>query len=395
MLDLVVDRDALQSALDMLVIFVAGVKKKPPVVEIAQADETHVLLTSCTDYGRMSITLEASYGAKSSEVRYLNIRRLAKIIKTLQGDSVEIKQDRRHPALVLFSCEKTRIGVSSVNADDMRTLGVPWCNWITKARDEQPLWMISAAGLDIQRALRVVVPVMAEDSVRYGLHQLCLHRPTRGKELPDGVLRVVATDGHRMHYTDLTAEVVKMERSSINIGFDMAKLLARFSNHASIWDLSGGDMWIAMRGGSINIESRDDVGEFPDYERILPDKSTLSITFPRAQVVSALRRAIMFNANPNRITKVTLGSDEELIFEAASSTASIADRTSETFSETVPVEVDGERLSFGVNAGYLSTVCSLSKDRMITAKMTHALAPILFSAEGAPWCCVIMPMWLD
>ncbi len=128
--------------------------------------------------------------------------------------------------------------------------------------------------------------------------------------------------------------------------------------------------------------------QFPDYEAIIPKKSTTSVTVNTKALLKACRAANIFAREAANMVRFSVIADDAGRIE-------IAARSDETGSNAgeIDAKVDGDGLLIGLNIRYLLDVLSAIDTEQVMLKMTTPHNPILIEAVGdSDYVHVVMPM---
>lgn len=222
---------------------------------------------------------------------------------------------------------------------------------------------------------------MAQQDVRYYLNGMSL-------ETEDGVIRTVATDGHRLalcriNYTDnpLPSRQVIIPRKGV---LEISRLI------------EADDKLLKVQIGSnhIRIFSNDFIftsklvdGRFPDYRRVLPEDGDKIVQSPKDVLKQAFSRAAILSNEKFKGVRLNLKSGELKI------TANNPEQ--EEAEEIVDVDYQGDELEIGFNVAYLIDVFNnLGSEKVkITLADSNSSALIEDSEDDAALY-VIMPMRL-
>jgi len=230
----------------------------------------------------------------------------------------------------------------------------------------------------IQRTLFAV----SSDETRLNLSGIYFERPQKGS------LRVVATDGHRLSM--ITRPV---EGGSVGNGViiprkgvvEVSKVIETGDDPVEI-ALQGG-VAHASRGG-VELSMRLVEGEFPDYNQVIPQKSTRRMTVGVEPLLAALRRVSVVSSERTRGVKLQMGDGK---LEVSSINPDIGEATDE-----LAVEYDGEPLGIGFNAKYIIDLLGvLPAATQVEVGFNDEVSPGVIRCEGdADYVYVVMPMRL-
>jgi len=209
----------------------------------------------------------------------------------------------------------------------------------------------AASGFDIaidiqaamlRRALDKTVFAMAQQDVRYYLNGLML-------ELSDGVLRAVASDGHRLSLCEqpfVGADATEfrqiiLPRKGV---LELQRLLSNEHNEVPLtFELSSNNLRITL--GHVVFFAKLIDGRFPDYRRVLPKEIKWLLKIDRQEIKAALTRVSILSNDKFRGIHLGLSQDQ------LSLVAQNPDH--EEAQEEIQVEYSGKPFSVGFNVSYL------------------------------------------
>jgi DNA polymerase III, beta subunit len=191
---------------------------------------------------------------------------------------------------------------------------------------------------------------MAQQDVRYYLNGLML-------EIGAGVLRSVATDGHRLAYCEIDASVTVDELHQIIIPRkgvqELLKLLTDKEDPVRV-DIGAKHIQIQLpspeerenfEGPYIRFTSKLVDGRFPDYQRVIPIGSDKRLVADRERLRQALIRTSILSNEKYRGIRLQLVGDTLRI--------QAHNPEQEEAEEELEVEYTGEPLEIGFNVNYL------------------------------------------
>lgn len=159
-------------------------------------------------------------------------------------------------------------------------------------------------------------------------------------------LTMVATDGHRLAYTHANTAGQGSYRSLVP-----RKAMAEITKLADGADadaqagFSGDDNHLFFEFGTRLLITRKLTGNFPDYDRVLPQDNTNISTVLREEIKSAIERVSQFADERSRAIRVQFTTGEIRVFASSLETGESE--------ESVPAEYAGPDLEIGFNAQYL------------------------------------------
>ena len=194
-----------------------------------------------------------------------------------------------------------------------------------------------------QRELRHLIEqtqfAMAQQDVRYYLNGLLL-------EFRDGVLRGVATDGHRLSRCDVSAELAAGEINQVIVPrkgvLELYRLLEESDDAVSV-AISSNHIRVSL--DELRFTSKLVDGRFPDYERVIPRGGQNILQVDRQMLRQSLGRTAILSNEKYRGVRLEM-ENGRLGLQAQNPEQERAE-------EDVEVEYQGDHLEIGFNVSYL------------------------------------------
>ena len=229
-----------------------------------------------------------------------------------------------------------------------------------------------------KKQLAQVQYAMAQQDIRYYLNGLLL-------VVAGDMLRMVATDGHRLAYA-ASPLVGNYERSDVILPrktvVELARQLAD-SDDALEVTLVGNQ--IVFRFGHIELISKLIDGKFPDYERVIPQGHPKLVKASRLALLQSLQRAAILTNEKFRGVRLMLS---EGSLKLVSTNAE-----QEEAQEELEVDYSGDALDIGFNVTYLLDVLNNLSANEIEIRFNDGNASALFGlADDPDFKYVVMPM---
>ena len=222
---------------------------------------------------------------------------------------------------------------------------------------------------------------MAQQDVRYYLNGLML-------EIGSGLLRTVATDGHRLALCDTEVDIaVSHSRQVIVPRKGIQELLRLLDSSDEPVQVEVGANHIRLRTADVCFTSKLIDGHFPDYERVVPkngdkivvaDRELFRQTLSRASILSNEKyRGIRFNLCKNNV-KIQAHNPEQ-----------------EEADEEFEVDYQNSDLEIGFNVIYLLDVLSSVRSDNVEITLSDSNSSCLIRQPGTEqYRYVVMPMRL-
>lgn len=224
---------------------------------------------------------------------------------------------------------------------------------------------------------------ISTEETRYYLNGVYLHAAQR-----DGVdvLRVVATDGHRLASVEVPLPDgaagmpgVIVPRKTVT---ELRKLIDETAEDVSI---SLSDSKIQFSFGTATLTSKLIDGTFPDYERVIPSGNDKTMEIDRKLFAEAVDRVSAISTEKSRAVKLSL-SNGSVVLSASSSDSGSA-------TEELEVSYEGESMEIGFNSRYLLDITQQIEGDNAQMVLADAASPTILREVGdSSALYVLMPM---
>ena len=204
------------------------------------------------------------------------------------------------------------------------------------------------------------------------------------------LLRMVATDGHRLSITEKKfagavgpemAKGVIFPKKGI---FELKKICEEEATELSLGFM---DNSAVIKKGNTVVVMRLVDGEFPDYTRVVPVANDKIVTVAREPFFHSLRRMSILSSEKFKGIKMDIEADRMVI---SSSNPELGEAT-----EDLDAVYGGEPLSIRFNARYLIDVLSVLDESEVALVLRDELSPAIVKPAGVEgFTAVIMPMRL-
>lgn len=295
-------------------------------------------------------------------------KKLLDIVRSLPEESIVEVSAEADKALVRSGRSKFKL--STLPADDFPNID-DWNSDINFVTDEVVL----------KRLMEKTHFSMANQDVRYYLNGMLF-------ETDNGMLRSVATDGHRLAMSSCSIDQPGLAQKQVIVPRKgVVELLRLLGDEESEISVAIGNNHIRVEAFNIVFTSKLVDGRFPDYRRVLPsggdkfvvaDRDTLRQAFGRASILSNEKfRGVRLNLAPNELC-ITATNPEQ-----------------EQAEEVIEVEYQGEALEIGFNVSYLLDVLNNLDDTAVRFTLADSNSSALIEPDNDDSCCyVVMPMRL-
>ncbi len=358
-------RDQILSPLQSICGIVEKRHTLPILSNVLMEKDGESLTMLATD---IEIQIRTTTQAAGSEKLALTVaaRKLQDILRSLP-DSAEVSLNLEDKRLQL-KAGKSRFNLQTLPAEDFPRM----------AASEGQITKFSVTQKQFKRLLSLVQYAMAQQDIRYYLNGLLLI--VQGNEI-----RLVATDGHRLAYASETL-ADKHERTEVILPRKTVLELSRqLADNDDPLDIAIASTQVQFRFGNVEFVSKLIDGKFPDYERVIPQGHTKSISILRNQMLQSLQRVAILTNEKFRGVRLVLGPGS---LKVISSNAE-----QEEAQEELEVDYSGEGLDIGFNVTYLLDVLNNLSEETIECRLADSNSSALFVLpENERFKYVVMPM---
>jgi len=207
-------------------------------------------------------------------------------------------------------------------------------------------------------------------------------------EMGEGKIRLIATDGYRLSLYEIVQKSAETNREMIIPARAMAEISRIKENEkeegiikAGIIDEGKVVFWI----GEDAIATRIIDGEYPNYQKIIPQTQKLKATISKEPFLAAVKAAAIFARDNANIVKTVL--KKEAISVSANS-PQVGGNTVE-----IDGEIEGEDGEIAFNSRFLIDAINSFSGKEIVFEMTGSLNPGVFKDSQNPATLqIIMPV---
>jgi DNA polymerase-3 subunit beta len=367
MLSAVCGRDALHEAVQTVARGVSGRSTQPVQNNIylsAQADHLRLVATDLE-----FISLEASIPATNTEQGAITVpaRFFQEVTSNLPEADVELKELESNSLSV--RCARSQYQIRGMAAEDFEML--PPLADPTSFEGEQALLR------DVIRQTRIAV---SSDETRPTLTGALV-------SLQPNLLEVVATDTHRLALRRAAIDLPDTQRRDAIVSARALTEVERILHAEAEMParVSVSDNQIEFSIGTVTVGSRLIEGQFPDYQKVVPDSCDKRLTVNTRELEAALRRSVIVARED--AYRVTLDAEVDVLkISAESPDVGVV-------VEEIEGELEGEQVTVAFNSRYLLDAIAVVTADKVHLELSGPLNPgMLRPAGGSDYTYVLMPM---
>lgn len=362
-----IERESLLRPLQAVIGVVERRQTLPVLANVlVVADENGLSLTA-TD---LEVELVSRIDIPVDEAGQVTVpaRKLMDIVRNLpEGALIKLALDQER---AIITAERSRFSLATLPASEFPA--------VEDIGDTQPLLLPQA---NLRGLIEKTHFSMALQDVRYYLNGLLL-------ELEPGLLRAVATDGHRLALGEVTGEVqVDSPQQVIVPRKGVQELLRLLGDTDEQVRLELGSNHLRVTLPELRFTSKLIDGRFPDYQRVIPQVEDRVVTADRETLRQALVRASILSNEKYRGVRFMLDGNR-LRIQSNNPEQEQAD-------EELAVEYTGNDLEIGFNASYLLDALGAVDSEQVCVGLVDANSSCLITDRDAKaYRYVVMPMRL-
>jgi DNA polymerase-3 subunit beta len=340
------------------------------LLEVRNGGELHL---SATDLDLSVTSQHACEAAKDGAVA-VSAKHLYEIVRALPEQTVTLKK-----------AGNNYLEVKS-GPSEFRIVGLPAEDFPALPRFEK-LAFVDVDPASLLDQIERTFFAASNDETRYNLNGVFFE--------PQGpVLRLVATDGHRLAVSErpLSGDFglkkgVILPKKGLN---ELRKLLTESTeagDEKRLAQLGFAENSAVFRAPGVTLVMRLIEGLFPDYKQVIPKPGEKIVTLGRVRFLETLRRVSLLSSDKSHAVKLELSAGA---LRVLSQNPDLGDAR-----EDVPVEYAGEPLKIGFNSRYLTDVVAALKADDVQLELADDLSPGVLRGAGpedAGYTAVVMPM---
>lgn len=200
------------------------------------------------------------------------------------------------------------------------------------------------------------------------------------------IIELVSTDGHRLAYTSISTDKIKLDKEIRGIvSKKTLSELRKFEDDNIEFDLDENNLFFRVKNRT--MISRIIEGKFPNYEAVIPKGNPYILSFYREEITDAVRRVSLLSTERSRGIKFNIEKNQTRLFSSNPEIGEARDR--------VETEYDGEELEIGFNAQYLLDFLTNVKSEKVRFELKDENSAILMRPEiedDIKYIYVLMPM---
>ncbi len=302
----------------------------------------------------------------------VSAKKLFEIVRELPEEVIHIQKKENH--WITLHCGKSNFNLAGLDPDEFPSLPLYNNEYFSKVSTNL-----------IKEMIEKTVFAAASEESRYHLNGILFLQSKQGER---DVLRMVATDGHRLSLIDRENQKIRGIEKGVIIPkkgvLEIKKILGNEEENMEIYfDQTHG--FIKMGKSLMVIRLID--GEFPEYEQVIPKGNDKKLLMNKEKVYGSLRRVSTMTSERVEGVKFSLKNN---VIELSSYHQDFGDAK-----EEVELIYEGPPIEIGFNARYLMEALNVIDAEEILMELKDEGSPGVIkppSTEPSSQICIIMPM---
>ena len=295
--------------------------------------------------------------------------KLMGILATIpEGDLAIEQEDSR--VVIKPTFKKVRFQLKTISSEKFPEL--------PQATNEK---FFSVPAKEIKEMILQTIFAVSDDETRYFMNGVYVERSAKG-------LVMVATDGRRLSYAQRDFETEIPAFKGVIVPPKVLSIVLKKAPDEGPIEIAVTEKNIFFRFGAYRISSVLIEGQFPNYQKVIPEAQKNRISVARTDILDALRRVSVFVEQKSRRT----------YFELSEGLVVISSEESElgTAREEFPCEYSGPSATIALNYKYLEEPLKAMTTEMISIEFTEPNRAITLSPTPHEFFFhVVMPMQIE
>ena len=225
---------------------------------------------------------------------------------------------------------------------------------------------------------------VSSDETKYNLTGIYI------KKEKDNKLNFVSTDGHRLSLIKTEAENIvneQFERGFILPKKGLIELKKIIESETEIIKIGVTDNIFSYMNKNMTFVMRMIDGEFPDFKRVIPEKTDNFSVIDSKKFINVLKRISVLSSEKSKGVKIGINKNKLIV---SSSNPDFGDAK-----EEMDIDYQGSDIVIGFNAKYILDILNVIKTDKIYFYIKDNISPGMITPyEDTNFLSVIMPMRL-
>jgi len=234
---------------------------------------------------------------------------------------------------------------------------------------------------DFKEMIAQTIFAVSDDETRYFMNGVFLEKSGAG-------LALVATDGRRLSYIQKDFDAKIPDFKGVIVPPKVLSLVSKRASDEGLIELAVTEKSLFIRFGGYRVSSVLIEGQFPNYQKVIPQSQIHQLVLKRADLLDALKRVSIFVEQKSRRTFFGLS---EGLMVISSEESEIG-----TAREELPCRYSGPEATIALNYKYVEEPLKAMDSENIVLEFTEPNRAITVSPETkTDYFHIVMPMQLE
>jgi DNA polymerase III subunit beta len=295
--------------------------------------------------------------------------KLSGILSTIPEGDISVEQDDSK-VVIKPTFKKVRFQLKTISSEKFPEL--------PDAPDES---FFSIPSKQLKDMISQTIFAVSDDETRYFMNGVYLEK------VPGGLV-LVATDGRRLSYVKKELDARIPDFKGVIVPPKVLSLVLKRAPDEGMIDLAVTEKSIFFRFGSYKISSVLIEGQFPNYQKVIPESQKNRITLKRTELLDALKRVAVFVEQKSRRTFFAISEGLIVISSEESDLG--------TAREEFACDYSGPEATIALNYKYVEEPLKVMQSENIFIEFTEPNRAITVSPDPAEdYFHVVMPMQIE
>jgi DNA polymerase-3 subunit beta len=332
---------------------------------LIEAKKDRLYLTS-TD---LDIGISSSVSAKVDTEGAITVpaKKFSDIIRELSGNEVEITAKKNNS--VDIKAGRAYFKLMGIDKDEF-----------PKLPDFKDKEFITLKQSLFRKMMEKSAFAISKDETRYILNGVLV-------QIEEGSIRMVATDGRRLVLIEESQEFPKKIDKQVIIPQKTIQELIRNLTSQEELKIIFDENQVCFEFDNTIITSRLIEGEFPDYEKIIPQTAKDKVVVDRDELYRAIKRVSLFTNADSQAIKIDILKNRMILSKSAPELGEAKDE--------LKTEYEGKPLSIGFNPAYLTDFLKVYENEKVEFELTDPEKPgAVRTKKPYVYLYIVLPMQL-
>jgi DNA polymerase-3 subunit beta len=295
--------------------------------------------------------------------------KLSGILSTIPEGDISIEQDDSK-VIVRPTFKKVRFQLKTISSEKFPELP-----------DISNGSYFAVPARDFKEMVSQTIFAVSDDETRYFMNGVFMEK------IPGGLV-LVATDGRRLSYVKKEFDARIPEFRGVIIPPKVLALVLKRASDEGLIEIAVSEKSIFFRFGSYKISSVLIEGQFPNYQKVIPESQRNRIVLNRSDLLDALKRVAIFVEQKSRRTFFSI-SDNSLVISSEESDLGTA-------REELACEYSGPEATIALNYRYVEEPLKVMDSESISMEFTEPNRAITMTpVPTEDYFHIVMPMQIE